>query len=162
MLGLLHHRTCPPCSPAHADLAACSRTTKPSSYSGRRQRHCSLDAVQPLQTQPAARSWRAAAHSRMQAHAATDVAGQSVAEPAAAPQRTQICTIVTAASMSDAMRECAEAATSGADIVELRLDFLDAFDPQKDLPPLLAACSLPCIVTCRPDWEGCAAVATDE
>lgn len=26
---------------------------------------------------------------------------------------------------------------------------------QEDLPQLLAACPLPCIVTCRPAWEGC-------
>jgi hypothetical protein len=28
---------------------------------------------------------------------------------------------------------------------------------QRELPELLAACPLPCIVTCRPTWEGCVA-----
>lgn len=90
----------------------------------------------------------------MQASAAADEAAQPSAETVASPQRTQICTIVTASSVRDAVRECAEAAASGADIVELRLDFLDAFNPQSDLKPLLAACALPVIVTCRPEWEG--------
>lgn len=52
------------------------------------------------------------------------------------------------------MREIQEAALAGADIVELRLDFLDSFNPEEDLEILIRACSIPCIVTCRPEWEG--------
>lgn len=63
--------------------------------------------------------------------AAVDEAVQpAAAEPETAPQRCKICTIVTATSVREAVRECAEAATSGADIVELRLDFLDYLNPQ--------------------------------
>ena len=54
-----------------------------------------------------------------------------------------------------AVAELREAYSSGADIVELRLDYLQDCDPEQDLESLLAASQLPVIVTCRPDWEGC-------
>ncbi len=54
-----------------------------------------------------------------------------------------------------AVAELREAYSSGADIVELRLDYLQDFEPEQDLESLLAASQLPVIVTCRPDWEGC-------
>lgn len=52
------------------------------------------------------------------------------------------------------MDEIAEAVAGGADIVELRLDFIDGLDAAKDVPAMLAACDVPCIVTYRPTWEG--------
>ena len=68
--------------------------------------------------------------SRMTAHVFQDVEAQPEAsEVQQQPQRCKICTIVTAANVGDAIRECAEAATCGADVVELRLDYLDYFDP---------------------------------
>jgi 3-dehydroquinate dehydratase/shikimate dehydrogenase len=45
---------------------------------------------------------------------------------------------------------CARAATTAADLVELRLDAL----AQPDVRRLLSACARPAIVTCRPSWEG--------
>jgi Type I 3-dehydroquinase len=66
----------------------------------------------------------------MTTHALETEAQPAAAEADQEPQRCKICTIVTATSVRDAVRECAEAATCGADIVELRLDFLDALDPQ--------------------------------
>lgn len=66
----------------------------------------------------------------MAAGAVDEAAQQASAEPDRAADRCRICTIVTAGSVREAVRECAEAATSGADIVELRLDFLDEFNPQ--------------------------------
>jgi hypothetical protein len=41
------------------------------------------------------------------------------------------------------------------DVLELRLDFLQDFEPARDLEALMAACPLPYIVTYRPTWEGC-------
>lgn len=46
------------------------------------------------------------------------------------------------------------ASCNGADLLELRLDRISNFQPQSDLPALLAARTLPVIVTCRPKWEG--------
>jgi Type I 3-dehydroquinase len=63
------------------------------------------------------------------AHALEVEAQPEAAETQQEPQRCKICTIVTAANVADAIQECAEAATCGADVVELRLDYLDYFDP---------------------------------
>lgn len=63
------------------------------------------------------------------AHALGLEAQSEAAEAEQVSQRCKICTIVTASSVDDAIAECAEAATCGADIVELRLDYLDYFDP---------------------------------
>ena len=41
-----------------------------------------------------------------------------------------------------------------ADMVELRLDFLEPFQPERDLETLLGSCEMPYIVTYRPIWEG--------
>jgi 3-dehydroquinate dehydratase/shikimate dehydrogenase len=43
----------------------------------------------------------------------------------------------------------------GVDVLELRLDFLQDFAPERDLDLLMGACSpLPYIITFRPTWEG--------
>lgn len=45
--------------------------------------------------------------------------------------------------------------TTGVDVLELRLDFLQDFQADRDLERLMAACSsLPYIITYRPTWEG--------
>jgi 3-dehydroquinate dehydratase len=62
---------------------------------------------------------------------------------------------VTASSLDAFLEEIREAIATGVDIVELRLDFLKDFDPTKDLDRIMAACSVPYIVTYRPAWEGC-------
>ncbi|GLC40828.1 hypothetical protein PLESTF_001042000 [Pleodorina starrii] len=65
-----------------------------------------------------------------------------------------ICTSVTATTVDAFLAEIQEAAASGVDIIELRLDFLTDFDPEQHLQQILAACPLPYIVTYRPVWEG--------
>ena len=74
------------------------------------------------------------------------------------------CRSVTADSLEGALREVQQAAGAGADVVELRLDYLrdmNFLEPERHLAALLEACEgagLPCIITLRPTWEGCAAV----
>lgn len=67
---------------------------------------------------------------------------------------TRLCTSLTAPTVEGMLAEAAEAVAAGADTVELRLDFLRDFDPQRDLPRLLQGCPLPAVVTYRPTWEG--------
>ena len=86
-------------------------------------------------------------------------APEAVAEAAAAEawepsETTYICSSVTADTVDGAVAEIAEAIAAGVDIVELRLDFLQQFDPQADLKRLMDACTVPYIVTFRPTWEG--------
>jgi 3-dehydroquinate dehydratase/shikimate dehydrogenase len=67
---------------------------------------------------------------------------------------------VTADNLPAALKEIDEAAACGAEVVELRLDFLkdlDLLSPGPTLKTLLDACKavqLPAIVTFRPAWEG--------
>ncbi|PNG99247.1 Bifunctional 3-dehydroquinate dehydratase/shikimate dehydrogenase, chloroplastic [Tetrabaena socialis] len=65
-----------------------------------------------------------------------------------------ICTSVTATTVEAFLAEIQEAAASGVDIIELRLDFLTDFDPEQHLARIIDACPLPYIVTYRPIWEG--------
>jgi 3-dehydroquinate dehydratase/shikimate dehydrogenase len=81
---------------------------------------------------------------------ASDVA----ADAAPAAEKCLICTSITADSMEAFLQEIAEASATGVDIIELRLDFIKDFEPMKDLERLMAACSMPYIVTYRPKWEG--------
>ena len=59
-------------------------------------------------------------------------------------------------------QEIQEAKSAGAQVVELRLDYLEDLpleDPQPALERLLGSCKaqrIPAIVTFRPQWEGCA------
>jgi 3-dehydroquinate dehydratase/shikimate dehydrogenase len=52
------------------------------------------------------------------------------------------------------LAELREAEQAGAQVVELRLDFLSGFSAERDLPALLSAARLPLVVTFRPAWEG--------
>lgn len=69
---------------------------------------------------------------------------------------------VTADTTDAAVTEIREAADFGADVVELRIDFLkdiNLLNPAPTLKRLLDACKavkLPAIITFRPAWEGCA------
>jgi len=71
-----------------------------------------------------------------------------------APDRTQICTPVTATTTLGALKELNEAYKSGAHMVELRADYINGLVPKTDLKNLIEAAQLPLIVTCRPAWEG--------
>jgi 3-dehydroquinate dehydratase/shikimate dehydrogenase len=88
----------------------------------------------------------------MEAAQAGASAGGSQQQPA--PPRTHLCTSLVAPTVDGMLAEAQEAVQNGADIVELRVDYLEQFAPEQDLPRLLKACPLPAIVTYRPVWEG--------
>ena len=69
--------------------------------------------------------------------------------------RCALTTSVIASTLEDARRDVRDAVEKGADIVELRVDFLGAADRVADaLEALIDACPVPVIVTYRPTWEG--------
>ena len=71
--------------------------------------------------------------------------------------KTLLCTIVTADSMPGALDEIKQAAAAGADVIELRADYLTELNAETDVRTLLDACAavgLPAIFTYRPTWEG--------
>jgi len=61
-----------------------------------------------------------------------------------------ICAVVRTATSEEAIAAMGEARRAGADLCELRIDYLR--DP--DLPKILAAKPLPVLATVRPKWEG--------
>lgn len=61
-----------------------------------------------------------------------------------------ICAVIRAETAEQAVAELAEARKAGADLAELRLDYLKTID----LPKLFAAKPLPLLATLRPVWEG--------
>lgn len=64
---------------------------------------------------------------------------------------THLCVPIFVTSVAQAKADIAGAAEAGADLVELRIDqFTDEFQ----LRQLLGEAMLPCILTCRPEWEG--------
>ena len=69
-------------------------------------------------------------------------------------QSTLLCSSLTASTKQGMLDEAREAKNAGADVVELRLDFLQDFDPSRDLEEMIKGFELPCIVTYRPSWEG--------
>jgi 3-dehydroquinate dehydratase/shikimate dehydrogenase len=71
-----------------------------------------------------------------------------------AKQSTLLCSSLTASTKQGMLEEAKEAKNAGADVVELRLDFLKDFDPSRDLEEMIKGFELPCIVTYRPSWEG--------
>lgn len=80
---------------------------------------------------------------------------QAVASPQQAHQQPcRIAIAITATSIDAFLAEIAEAEAAGADIVELRLDFIVGFNTEMHLQQLMAACTKPFIVTYRPIWEG--------
>ena len=70
-----------------------------------------------------------------------------------------LCVPILADEPAVAKRDAILAAEKGADIVEFRVDLLMEADLPLDariaqIKDLVAESSLPCIVTCRPEWEG--------
>lgn len=65
---------------------------------------------------------------------------------------TYLCVSIMVHSTQQALARAAVAAEQGAQMVELRLDHM-ADDPTAAVE-LVGQCPLPCIVTCRPVWEG--------
>ena len=99
----------------------------------------------------------AASHLRSNIIARAASTSQETAQSSASSATsTLLCTSLTAATVEGMLEEAAEAVVAGADVLELRLDYLDSFNVESDLPELLSNCPLPAIVTYRPHWEGCA------
>jgi 3-dehydroquinate dehydratase/shikimate dehydrogenase len=71
---------------------------------------------------------------------------------------THLCVAIFVTSVDQAKRDMATALEAGADMVELRVDLLR--DPA-DLHRLWSDAMLPCVVTCRPTWEGGQSELTD-
>lgn len=72
---------------------------------------------------------------------------------------TLVCVPILADDPVQARRDAVLAAEKGADIVEFRVDLLMEADLSLDarigrVKDLVAESPLPCIVTCRPEWEG--------
>jgi 3-dehydroquinate dehydratase / shikimate dehydrogenase len=64
---------------------------------------------------------------------------------------TRLCVAIFVTDLPQARRDIAAAAEAGADLVELRVDSFTDLDAIRQL---VSSASLPCIVTCRPSWEG--------
>jgi 3-dehydroquinate dehydratase/shikimate dehydrogenase len=64
---------------------------------------------------------------------------------------TQLCVAIFVTDPARVQRDTALAAEAGADLVELRIDELI---DQAAVKAAVAASALPCVVTCRPTWEG--------
>jgi 3-dehydroquinate dehydratase/shikimate dehydrogenase len=65
---------------------------------------------------------------------------------------TDLCVAIFARERAQVHRDVALAAESGADVVELRIDHLT--DPEQVYHLGISSLAAPCIVTCRPTWEG--------
>ncbi|HZL35922.1 MAG TPA: type I 3-dehydroquinate dehydratase [Tepidisphaeraceae bacterium] len=64
---------------------------------------------------------------------------------------TYLCAAIFVSNESQARRDAIVAAELGADLVELRIDLLTTPEAVRSL---VADFPVPCILTCRPDWEG--------
>jgi 3-dehydroquinate dehydratase / shikimate dehydrogenase len=78
----------------------------------------------------------------------------SAQQPAYMPERTLICTAITASTMEQFLADIDTVTAAGVDLIELRLDYIGDFSPEKDLDTLMSRCTIPYIVTYRPQWEG--------
>jgi 3-dehydroquinate dehydratase / shikimate dehydrogenase len=73
---------------------------------------------------------------------------------------TDLCVAIFARERAQVHRDVALAAESGADVVELRIDHLT--DPEQVYHLGISSLAAPCIVTCRPTWEGGHYAGTEE
>ncbi|XP_050225733.1 bifunctional 3-dehydroquinate dehydratase/shikimate dehydrogenase, chloroplastic-like [Mercurialis annua] len=67
---------------------------------------------------------------------------------------TLICAPIMETSVDQMLVQIRKAKELGADIVEIRVDFLDNFNCRQDLEVLIKQSVLPTLVTYRPKWEG--------
>ena len=116
--------------------------------------HARHSATDRRATLPCPHAPLAAMHAWRRPAAMSPATEQASGAPPTPANGTLLCTSLTAATVAGMLAEAQEAAAAGADIVELRLDYLEAFAPENDLPALLEGCPLPAIVTFRPTWEG--------
>ncbi|KAK4379967.1 hypothetical protein RND71_001829 [Anisodus tanguticus] len=68
--------------------------------------------------------------------------------------QTLICAPIMADSVDQMLILMQKAKTSGADLVEVRLDSLKSFNPRSDIDTIIRQCPLPTLFTYRPTWEG--------
>lgn len=64
---------------------------------------------------------------------------------------TKLCVAISVQTMEQALADAALAAENGADLVEYRVDLMTELE---SVASLVRRSPLPCIVTCRPTWEG--------
>ncbi len=69
------------------------------------------------------------------------------------PERSLVTTSITGRTVDAFIDEMEEASGTGVDVLELRLDFINDFDTERDLHRIMQASKLPFIVTYRPKWE---------
>jgi hypothetical protein len=77
--------------------------------------------------------------------------------PLPLPDRCLVAVSCTSPDLPSFLAEIKEIASSGADLVELRLDLIKDFSPSRDLDVVLDAAKksgLQFVVTCRAAWEG--------
>lgn len=67
---------------------------------------------------------------------------------------TLICAPVMASTVDEMVTKMTRAKDCGADLVEVRLDYLKSFDPHRDVSFLIQRSPLPTLFTHRPKWEG--------
>ncbi|XP_027121145.2 bifunctional 3-dehydroquinate dehydratase/shikimate dehydrogenase, chloroplastic isoform X1 [Coffea arabica] len=67
---------------------------------------------------------------------------------------TLICAPLMADTVDQMLSLMQKAKLSGADLVEIRLDWLKSFNPRTDITNLIKHCPLPTLFTYRPIWEG--------
>ncbi|KAJ6380135.1 hypothetical protein OIU76_016733 [Salix suchowensis] len=67
---------------------------------------------------------------------------------------TVVCAPLMARSVEQMVIDMQRAKAQGADAVEVRLDFIDSFQPSPDLETIIRNKPLPVIIVYRPRWEG--------
>lgn len=67
---------------------------------------------------------------------------------------TFLCVPLVSKTVEEMKEKMGQAKAAGADLVEMRVDWITAFNAEKDLPVLLNGRPLPALVTYRPKWEG--------
>ncbi len=68
---------------------------------------------------------------------------------------TRLAVSILIHNIGQALAAAAQAAEHGADLIELRVDpFVRTEADADQIAQLIEQCGLPCIVTCRPTWEG--------
>ncbi|XP_042513640.1 bifunctional 3-dehydroquinate dehydratase/shikimate dehydrogenase, chloroplastic-like isoform X1 [Macadamia integrifolia] len=65
-----------------------------------------------------------------------------------------VCVPLMGISVEEMMSQMGQAKSQGADLVEIRLDYIQNFRPLQDLQMLLRDKPLPVIIVYRPKWEG--------
>lgn len=93
--------------------------------------------------------------SKITSHSIHSIKIRPSRKPAMAQNRgCLVCCPVISRSVEETLEQMQQAKVDGADIVEIRIDLLNNFNPKADLTILLKERPLPIIITYRPKWEG--------